>query len=99
MGSVILGILTSSLQLICTGPLYLPVVAIISQPKYRITAVSYVFSYNIAFVIPLVIVLLLAAFVFKSEKIGVSRTTILIVKSAVVLMFIVMALILFANVR
>ncbi|MGA2916649.1 MAG: metallophosphoesterase [Sedimentisphaerales bacterium] len=98
--SFVLGAVIAGMELTCTGQVYFPIVTMISEPRHRITATMYVFSYNIAFIIPLVIVFLLATFGVTSERMGMFfRRHIAIVKLGLTVLFIIMAIIIVSNLR
>jgi hypothetical protein len=61
-----IGILISLLELACTGQVYLPTIQFMLQAG-RTDAVVYLLAYNVAFVLPLVAIFLLAFFGLRSE--------------------------------
>ena len=62
-GAFITGILISFLELACTGQVYLPTIIFVSSmPELRLQAVTYLILYNILFILPLVVVFVLAYF-------------------------------------
>jgi cytochrome c biogenesis protein CcdA len=96
----VLGIVIAGMQLTCTGSAYLPIVTMISEPRYRIAATMYLFSYNIAFIIPLVVVFLFAAFGVTSQQMeNFFRRYIAMVKLGLTALFIAMAIIIAYNLR
>jgi cytochrome c biogenesis protein CcdA len=98
--SFILGIVIAGMELICTGQVYFPIVTMISEPRYRMTATAYLFSYNIAFIAPLVAVFLLAAFGVTSQRLaGFFRRRIAMIKLGLTVMFIAMAIMIIFNMR
>jgi len=98
--SFLLGVVIAGMELACTGQVYIPIVTMISEPSLRIRAVSYLFLYNIAFILPLVVVFLLAAFGVTSDRMGnIFRRHIAAVKMAFVVLFAVMALMIIYNLR
>jgi len=98
--SFVLGMVIAGAELACTGQVYIPIVTMISEPSLRIKAVSYLFLYNIAFILPLVVVFLLAAFGVTSESMGnYFRRHIAVVKMAFTVLFAAMALIIIYNLR
>jgi cytochrome c biogenesis protein CcdA len=55
------GIIVSFLELACTGQVYLPtIILIMSDPGLRVRATFFLFVYNVLFVVPLVVVFVLA---------------------------------------
>ena len=98
--SFVLGVVIAGMELTCTGQVYVPIVTMISEPRYRVAAVFYLFSYNIAFIIPLVAVFLLATCGVTSERIGgVFKRHIAMVKFGFVLLFVIMGILIVYNLR
>jgi cytochrome c biogenesis protein CcdA len=98
--SFVLGIVIAGMELVCTGQVYFPIVTMISEPRYRITATAYLLSYNIAFVLPLIIVFLLATFGVTSERMGgFFRRHIALIKLALTALFVAMAIMILFNLR
>jgi hypothetical protein len=57
IAAVVSGFFISLSEFICTGQIYLPTLIFVSGvPELRIRALVYLFFYNIAFIVPLVIV-------------------------------------------
>jgi cytochrome c biogenesis protein CcdA len=98
--SFVLGVVIAGAELVCTGRVYIPIVTMVSDPSLRIRAVSYLFIYKIAFILPLVVVFLLAAFGVTSDRMGkfFGRHT-AVVKLAFVVLFAAMALMIINNLR
>jgi cytochrome c biogenesis protein CcdA len=66
IGSIIAGFLVTLLEAICTGQMYLPyIVAMTQRDSLRITGYLYLLFYNFLFVLPLLIVMVLAFFGLK----------------------------------
>ena len=62
-GAFMTGILISFLELACTGQVYLPTIIFVSSmPELRSQAVIYLVLYNLLFIVPLVVVFILAYF-------------------------------------
>jgi cytochrome c biogenesis protein CcdA len=98
--SFVLGIVIAGMELTCTGQVYFPIITMISEPRHRIAATMYLFSYNIAFIIPLVIVFLLATFGVTSERMGIFfRRHVATVKLGLAVLFIAMAIMIVFNLR
>jgi cytochrome c biogenesis protein CcdA len=57
---LVLGSIIAGMELTCTGQVYIPIVTMISDPQHRATALVYLLIYNLFFILPLVIVFLLA---------------------------------------
>jgi|GEM_PF-441765 len=63
------GFMVSILESICTGQVYLPTIAyVLKIPDKHIPALSYLLIYNLAFIIPLVIVFILGLFGATSKS-------------------------------
>lgn len=60
-GAIILGILVSAVELPCTGGPYLAIMTILAD-QFDLKAVWYLFIYNLIFVLPLVVIVVLAYF-------------------------------------
>jgi cytochrome c biogenesis protein CcdA len=98
--SFVLGIVIAGMELTCTGQVYFPIVTMISEPRHRIAATMYLVSYNIAFIIPLVVVFLLATFGVTSQRMGnFFRRHIALVKLGLAVLFIAMAAMIVYNLR
>ena len=60
-GAFVTGLLISFIELACTGQIYFPViVTMMSVPALKAKAVSYLLLYNLMFIVPLVVVFILA---------------------------------------
>jgi len=57
----IAGVLVSAFELPCTGQVYLGILSMLSQENMRAQGYLYLFIYNLIFVLPLVIILFIAA--------------------------------------
>jgi cytochrome c biogenesis protein CcdA len=65
-----LGVVIAGLELACTGQIYLPIVTMIAEPRHRAEATLQLLIYNLAFIVPLCVVFLLAAFGVGSERLA-----------------------------
>ena len=66
IGSIITGFLVTLLEAICTGQMYIPYIVVMTQQAtLRITGYLYLIFYNFLFVLPLLIVMVLAYFGLK----------------------------------
>lgn len=60
-GAFITGLVVSFLELACTGQIYLPTIIFVSSiPELRAQAIVYLLLYNLMFIVPLVVVFILA---------------------------------------
>lgn len=64
----IAGILVSAFELPCTGQVYLGILSMLSQENMRAQGYLYLFIYNLIFVLPLVIILFIAAWGFDIRR-------------------------------
>lgn len=63
IGAFITGLFISILELACTGQVYLPTIIFVSSmPELRLRAIFYLVLYNLLFIVPLVVVFVLAYF-------------------------------------
>ena len=58
--AIILGVLVSAFELPCTGGVYLAILSILAESSKKVQAYEYLFIYNLIFVLPLFIILLVA---------------------------------------
>ena len=71
LGSFITGILISFLELACTGQIYLPTIIFVSSiPELRLQAISYLMLYNLLFILPLVVVFIMAYYGTTSKDLA-----------------------------
>ena len=66
----VLGILVGMFELPCTGGIYLSIISMISLKSNMSQALGYLFVYNIAFVIPLILILVLVTFGLPPERVN-----------------------------
>ncbi|MDF1498272.1 MAG: cytochrome c biogenesis CcdA family protein [Patescibacteria group bacterium] len=64
----IAGVLVSAFELPCTGQVYLGILSMLSQESLKTEGYAYLFIYNLIFVLPLVIILLIAAWGFNIKR-------------------------------
>jgi len=68
-GSFVTGVVVSFLELACTGQVYLPtIVFVVSQPATRVRALAFLVLYNLLFILPLVVVFILAYYGATSKQ-------------------------------
>lgn len=61
VGAFVTGVVVSFLELACTGQVYLPtIVFVMSRPEMRVRAFIFLVLYNLLFILPLVVVFILA---------------------------------------
>jgi cytochrome c biogenesis protein CcdA/thiol-disulfide isomerase/thioredoxin len=60
-GAFVTGLVVSFLELACTGQVYLPtIIAVSSNPDLRAQAIGFLVLYNVMFIVPLIVVFILA---------------------------------------
>jgi cytochrome c biogenesis protein CcdA/thiol-disulfide isomerase/thioredoxin len=68
-GSFVTGVVVSFLELACTGQVYLPtIIFVISQPELQVRAFLFLVLYNLLFILPLVVVFILAYYGTGSKQ-------------------------------
>jgi cytochrome c biogenesis protein CcdA len=71
VGSYATGIVVSFLELACTGQVYLPtIIFVVSQPQLQARAVLFLILYNVLFIVPLVVVFVLAYYGTGSKQLA-----------------------------
>jgi cytochrome c biogenesis protein CcdA/thiol-disulfide isomerase/thioredoxin len=66
-----IGAVVAALEVVCTGQVYLPTILFVAQmPELRANALFYLTLYNLMFVLPLVIVFLLAFYGTTTRQLG-----------------------------
>ncbi|MCP4538705.1 MAG: hypothetical protein GY832_16345 [Chloroflexi bacterium] len=69
IGAFVTGVVVSFLELACTGQVYLPtIIFVISQPGMRVQAFTFLALYNLFFILPLVVVFILAYYGTGSKQ-------------------------------
>jgi len=66
--AVVLGILVSMVELPCTGGVYLAILSLLATNLTRLSALPWLFLYNLIFVLPLAIILFAVYFGLNPEK-------------------------------
>lgn len=94
------GLMVSVLELACTGQVYLPTISFVAGiPELRGSAILYLVVYNLAFVLPLLVILVLAIYGTSTAKFeawfvkNVART-----KLVMTVLFLVLATLLIAQI-
>lgn len=68
-GAFFTGVVVSFLELACTGQVYLPtIIFVVSQPELRVRAFIFLLLYNLLFILPLVVVFILAYYGTGSKQ-------------------------------
>ncbi|NLF16910.1 MAG: hypothetical protein GX595_06585 [Lentisphaerae bacterium] len=60
LGALMIGVLVSGIELVCTGQIYLPVIMFINSSTPGLASIGMLTVYNLAFILPLVVVVLLS---------------------------------------
>ncbi len=69
IGAFVTGVVVSFLELACTGQVYLPtIIFVVSQPEMRVRAFVFLVLYNLLFILPLVVVFILAYYGTGSKQ-------------------------------
>ncbi len=81
------GVLVSGVEFICTGQVYLPTIIFMrSQAEHRATSVYYLLTYNIAFILPMVLVFLGVHLGLSSRRLAsASRRSLVLAKAGIAL--------------
>lgn len=70
-GAIVTGFLVTLLEAVCTGQVYLPTIVLMTKQKeLKLIGWLYLILYNFLFVLPLIIVIILAYFGMKWEKLS-----------------------------
>lgn len=68
-GAFVTGVVVSFLELACTGQVYLPtIIFVVSRPEMRMRALPFLVLYNLLFILPLVVVFVLAYYGTGSKQ-------------------------------
>lgn len=68
IGAFVTGVVISLLELACTGQVYLPTIIFVSSmPELRLRAIFYLIIYNLLFILPLIVVFILAYYGTSSK--------------------------------
>jgi cytochrome c biogenesis protein CcdA len=71
MGAIVTGFLVTLLEAVCTGQVYLPTIILMTKHEgLKLTGWLYLVFYNVLFVIPLLIVMVLAYFGMKWDRLA-----------------------------
>jgi hypothetical protein len=91
--AAVTGAVVSLIELACTGQVYLPtIIFVMGVPELRARAVLYLLLYNVLFILPLLVVFVLAYFGTSSEKLaGFINANTGRIKLATAILFIVLA--------
>ncbi len=94
----VLGVIIAGMELACTGQVYLPIVTMISEPRYRLDAFFYLIFYNLMFITPVLVVFILSVLGISSKSIErYFRRRVGFVKLGLSVVFVFMSGIMFYN--
>ncbi|MHC4477038.1 MAG: metallophosphoesterase [Planctomycetota bacterium] len=98
--SVVSGVIIAAGTLACTGKVYIMIVTMLLEPRYRIAATACLVVYNVALMLPALTVLLLAAFGVTANRVRASFARhVPAVKVSLTVLFLVMAMVVIGNLR
>jgi cytochrome c biogenesis protein CcdA len=69
-GAIVTGFLVTLFEAVCTGQVYIPIIAALSEPGFRLEGTLYLIYYNFLFVLPLLIVMVLAYYGLKWNELA-----------------------------
>jgi cytochrome c biogenesis protein CcdA len=70
LGTVLLGMMVSALELVCTGQIYLPSLILMNQSGRNLRSLLLLIAYNVAFIVPLVLVVVLGVYGVGSKQLA-----------------------------
>ncbi|MFH1691554.1 MAG: hypothetical protein ABIC68_03150 [Candidatus Omnitrophota bacterium] len=96
LSALVVGFLVSLLEAVCTGQMYLPVIIfVLKEGALRARAISYLFVYNLMFILPLIIVFVLALVGVSSRQFELwARKQLKLIKLAMAAVFFALGLVL-----
>lgn len=98
--AVVLGVMVAMIQPTCTGRLYIQILTMLPEPSYRVTAVSQLLAYNLAFALPTAAVFLLTILAAKSKHFAeYSKQNAFVVRLALAVIFALAAIMVICNLR
>lgn len=71
--AIVLGFLVSLFELPCTGSVYLAILSLLANKVTKLSAIPYLLYYNLLFVLPLLVILVLVAKGLQPEKLETLR--------------------------
>ncbi len=71
--AIILGLLVSAFELPCTGGVYIAILSLLAVKTSYTTGILYLLLYNLIFVLPLIVILLVVYYGYSSKKIEEMR--------------------------
>ena len=96
-GAVVLGCVVSSMEFVCTGQVYLPMIIAINRLGFGARAFSLLLLYNVAFIVPLVAVTILAYYGVGANALAKwAREHVFATKVAMAVLFLAMGILMAA---
>ncbi len=88
LGALVTGFLVTLFEAVCTGQVYLPtIVFVLKEPELKVNAVFYLVLYNLMFIVPLIIIFILAYFGISSRKLSEFSRKNLVVRKVLMIIF------------
>ena len=90
VGAVVVGFLVALLESLCTGQVYLPTIVFVARSsQMRPDAIAYLLFYNLMFILPLVVVFVVAYCGVSSDRLGrLMRGNLAVIKLSMALLFV-----------
>ncbi|MBT7302704.1 MAG: hypothetical protein HN849_24455 [Victivallales bacterium] len=97
LGTVLLGMMVSALELVCTGQIYLPALVLMNESGRNARSLALLVAYNLAFVAPLILVVILGAYGIGSKQLaGWGRRHAALTRALTAVLFLALAALLLA---
>jgi cytochrome c biogenesis protein CcdA len=95
LGTVLLGMTVSTIELVCTGQIYFPALVLMNQAGRNARSLALLLAYNLAFIVPLVLVVLLAAYGVGSQQLAAwARRHAVLTRAFTAVLFLALAILL-----
>jgi cytochrome c biogenesis protein CcdA len=96
LGTILLGMMVSALELVCTGQIYLPSLVLMNQSGRNLRSLGLLIAYNIAFVVPLICVVVLGVYGVGSKQLAAwGKRHAALTRALMALLFVALAALLF----
>ncbi len=98
--AIVLGVVVSSMEFVCTGQIYLPTLMTINAQGFNLVAFQWLLIYNLAFIFPLLVVTVMAYFGVGAQALSQwARTHVFATKIAMAVLFLLLAALMLAMMR
>ena len=95
--AVVLGVVVSSMEFVCTGQIYLPTLMTINAQGFNLQAFQWLLIYNLAFIFPLLMVTVMAYFGVGAQALSQwARAHVFATKIAMAALFLLLAVLMLA---